>query len=383
MGAVVFAGLGSASLAGSAAADTTPTPNSVVAVGPAPQFGPDHGLVLHAGVVGIASDPAVPGYWLAAGDGGVFTFGQAPFLGSAANVTLNAPIVGIAASPDGRGYWLVGADGGVFTFGDAAYYGSTASSGLGAPIVAIVATHDGGGYWLVAADGGVFAFGNAAYLGSAAGLQLASPVVAAAATADGKGYWLLGADGGVFAFGDARFTGAQPDPSSPAVGISPAPGGNGYWIARADGRVSGFGVAASGSQLAASAATSPVPGTGNAQTVGIATAPSGGYWLAEGPAAPAAAPPATPSSDPFLVCTRAHESDGAGGYGAVSPGGTYRGAYQFDQGTWNSAALLAGRPDLAGTDPAAASVADQDLLALTLFHSRGTQPWGGRCGGMP
>jgi hypothetical protein len=66
----------------------------------------------------------------------------------------------------------------------------------------------------------------------------------------------------------------------------------------------------------------------------------------------------------------------------VSAGGTYRGAYQFDQTTWDSAAELAGRPDLVGVDPAAAAPADQDLLAITLFHARGTQPWGGRCSGM-
>jgi hypothetical protein len=88
------------------------------------------------------------------------------------------------------------------------------------------------------------------------------------------------------------------------------------------------------------------------------------------------------SNDPFLACTRAHESARAGGYSAVSGSGTYRGAYQFDQGTWNSAAQLAGRDDLVGVDPASAAPADQDLLAMTLFHARGTQPWGGRCSGM-
>src|SRR5262249_35653198 len=67
------------------------------------------------------------------------------------------------------------------------------------------------------------------------------------------------------------------------------------------------------------------------------------------------APPAPPAAQPvysapvassggctgdvdcFLACTRAHESDSSGGYGAVSPGGTYRGAYQFDQSTWDAA----------------------------------------------
>ncbi len=87
--------------------------------------------------------------------------------------------------------------------------------------------------------------------------------------------------------------------------------------------------------------------------------------------------PTTP--DEFLACTRAHESDSAGGYGAVSPGGTYRGAYQFDQTTWDSTAATAGRPDLVGADPAATSSADQDSLASALYAARGNQPWGGRC----
>jgi hypothetical protein len=80
-----------------------------------------------------------------------------------------------------------------------------------------------------------------------------------------------------------------------------------------------------------------------------------------------------------LACIRAHESDTAGGYGAVSPGGTYRGAYQFLQSTWNSTAASAGRPDLIGVDPASASPADQDALASYLYGQAGSQPWGGRC----
>ena len=81
----------------------------------------------------------------------------------------------------------------------------------------------------------------------------------------------------------------------------------------------------------------------------------------------------------FLACTRAHESDTAGGYRAVSPDGVYHGAYQFDQTTWDSVASSIGRPDLVGVDPAAASPADQDTLATALYAMRGNQPWGGRC----
>jgi len=96
----------------------------------------------------------------------------------------------------------------------------------------------------------------------------------------------------------------------------------------------------------------------------------------------APAPPSDLGQHPFLVCTRAHESDTAGGYRAVSPGGTYRGAYQFLPSTWDNTARHAGRPDLVGVDPAAAAPADQDLLAYDLYRWQGSSPWGGRCSGM-
>ncbi len=80
-----------------------------------------------------------------------------------------------------------------------------------------------------------------------------------------------------------------------------------------------------------------------------------------------------------LACIRAHESDTAGGYGAVSSGGTYRGAYQFLPSTWDSTASGAGRDDLVGVDPAAASPSDQDAIASSLYSQAGAQPWGGGC----
>ncbi|MHB1567800.1 MAG: hypothetical protein ACYC0H_01230, partial [Solirubrobacteraceae bacterium] len=75
-------------------------------------------------VVGIAATPDGRGYWLAAGDGGVFTYGDAGFEGSVANLRLNRPVVGIAAATADNGYRLVGADGGVFSFGSATFEGS-------------------------------------------------------------------------------------------------------------------------------------------------------------------------------------------------------------------------------------------------------------------
>jgi hypothetical protein len=375
---LALASFASVTLAASAASanpatvpDAPVASNSVVAVGSAPHIDAQFGATLHAGVIGIAANPTGRGYWLVASDGGVFSLGRAKFFGSTGGQQLNKPIVAMAASPTGKGYWLVASDGGVFTFGDAQYEGSTASQVLAAPIVAIVPTSDGGGYWLVASDGGVFAFGNAHFHGSAVTLQLASPIVGAAPSQGGHGYWLLGSDGGVFAFGDATFHGAPHD-ASPAVGIAASPNSHGYWVAHEDGSVRGFGVQLTGNPAIVGA------NADHPNTVGIAPSAGGGYWLAQG----AADPVPSLADDPFLKCTRGHESDQAGGYQAVSPGGTYRGAYQFDQGTWNSAAELAGRPDLVGVDPATVAPDDQDLVAMALFHQRGGQPWGGRCAGL-
>ena len=82
-------------------------------------------------------------------------------------------------------------------------------------------------------------------------------------------------------------------------------------------------------------------------------------------------------NDPFLVCTRRIES--GGNYQAYNSSGPYLGAYQFDQGTWNSTANHAGRGELVGVDPRNASEYDQDDMAWTLYEWRGKGPWMGRC----
>ena len=68
------------------------------------------------------------------------------------------------------------------------------------------------------------------------------------------------------------------------------------------------------------------------------------------------------------------ECESGGDYTIASRSGKYRGAYQFDRSTWNS---VAGRhdPSLVGVDPAAASPADQDAMALALYSERGARPW--------
>jgi len=79
----------------------------------------------------------------------------------------------------------------------------------------------------------------------------------------------------------------------------------------------------------------------------------------------------------FKACTLEIESHG--NYAAVSPGGTYRGAWQFDQSTWDGAVARAGYPEWSGRDPATAPPGMQDAAAHQLYLERGNQPWGGRC----
>jgi len=81
----------------------------------------------------------------------------------------------------------------------------------------------------------------------------------------------------------------------------------------------------------------------------------------------------------FLECTRAHESDTSGGYGAVSSSGTYRGAYQFSQTTWDAAVAGAGHAEYAGMPADEVSAEVQDAAAAHLYSVSGTRPWGGRC----
>lgn len=149
---------------------------------------------------------------------------------------LNQPIVAITPTPNGNGYWMAAADGGVFTFGDARFFGSMGGAKLNAPVVDIKSTISGNGYWLLAADGGVFTFGDAPFFGSAASQIENSQAVAIAPTLTGNGYWVATGEGGSFGFvrnyGDAikgaipQFGGAD----QYVVDITASPAGNGYWV---------------------------------------------------------------------------------------------------------------------------------------------------------
>ena len=80
---------------------------------------------------------------------------------------------------------------------------------------------------------------------------------------------------------------------------------------------------------------------------------------------PVAAPaPAAAPTDPWASL---RNCESGGNYSVVSASGRYRGAYQFNQSTWES---------VGGTgDPATASPAEQDLRARILFESRGARAW--------
>jgi Transglycosylase-like domain/Putative peptidoglycan binding domain len=68
-----------------------------------------------------------------------------------------------------------------------------------------------------------------------------------------------------------------------------------------------------------------------------------------------------------LVLRRIARCESGGNPRAISPGGTYRGKYQFSRETWRN---------LGGTgDPVDAPEWLQDRLALKLYRQAGTAPW--------
>ena len=72
--------------------------------------------------------------------------------------------------------------------------------------------------------------------------------------------------------------------------------------------------------------------------------------------------------------SRLRSCEAGGVYEAVSSTGKYRGAYQFDQSTWDGVASRHA-PWLVGRHPAGAEPYWQDLLARALYSERGGGPW--------
>ena len=211
--------------------------------GEAQFFGSTGDIRLNSPIVGMEATPFPEGYWLVASDGGIFTFGSARFFGSTGSLRLNRPIVGMGAAPNGLGYWLVASDGGIFPFGSAGFHGSTGDIRLNRPIVGMAPTPSGLGYWLVATDGGIFTFGDAEFFGSTGDMVLNKPIVGMEPTPSGKGYFLVASDGGMFTFGDAEFQGSTGNMTlnAPIVGMERSRSGNGYQLVATDGGIFNFG----------------------------------------------------------------------------------------------------------------------------------------------
>jgi hypothetical protein len=201
--------------------------------------GPPSGRTLQP-TVGMVMDPAGQGSWTVDARGGIG--GEAPFFGSEGPTVLNAPIVSMAATADGRGYYMAASDGGVFTFGDSVFHGSMGGEHLNQPIVGMALDQATGGYWLVAADGGIFSF-DAPFYGSTGAIHLNKPIVGMEAAPDGSGYRLVASDGGVFCF-NLPFEGSMGGTplNEPVVGMA-AHGTSGYWLVASDGGVFSFGSA--------------------------------------------------------------------------------------------------------------------------------------------
>lgn len=82
------------------------------------------------------------------------------------------------------------------------------------------------------------------------------------------------------------------------------------------------------------------------------------------PAPPPSIPPSGPTPEQWA---KLRECESGGNYQIVSRSGRYRGAYQFDQRTWESVGGVG--------DPAAAPPAEQDLRAQILYAQRGASAW--------
>ncbi len=87
--------------------------------------------------------------------------------------------------------------------------------------------------------------------------------------------------------------------------------------------------------------------------------------------APTASPDTTPVSSPSPSASphleRIAQCESGGNPGAISPGGQYRGKYQFDPATWRAVG--------GSGDPAAAPEAEQDRRAAILYSRTGPSSW--------
>jgi peptidoglycan hydrolase-like protein with peptidoglycan-binding domain len=95
--------------------------------------------------------------------------------------------------------------------------------------------------------------------------------------------------------------------------------------------------------------------------------PQTGAALGLGGSAPSSASTTRSASGASGTLARIAQCESGGNPTAVSPGGRYRGKYQFSRATWRA---------MGGTgDPARAPEAEQDRRAAALLAQAGTSPW--------
>ncbi|MDB6027794.1 MAG: Esterase [Verrucomicrobiales bacterium] len=218
--------------------------------------------------IGMARTSNGGGYWIAASDGGVFSFGNATFYGSMGGQVLNSPVSGICARKQGDGYWLVAKDGGIFSFGAAPFQGSMGGQVLNKPIIGMACTQSGNGYWLVGSDGGIFNFGDAAFYGSLGGAGYTDIVAISPAwhTNGSNGYRIIRSNGTTYDYNCSHLGGGEA--GSGVVSVATTGSDNGFWEVTSSGAIFSYGNAVYHS------------GIGGGVVVGLARGPSttGGYW---------------------------------------------------------------------------------------------------------
>ena len=105
------------------------------------------------------------------------------------------------------------------------------------------------------------------------------------------------------------------------------------------------------------------------------------YIESQGSASPTTLPPYVPPAPDGPTeqqWSDLRRCESTNNYQAISPSGTYRGAYQFSQATWDFITGISAHVEvhyLFGVDPIDASSAEQDLMALTLYNYWGRGQW--------
>jgi len=158
-------------------------------------------------IVGMASDSATGGYWIATAAGNIYNI-DAPFRGSlsGARIRQASSIVGIAADPKTGGYWLVTKTATIYGF-DAPHYAPVPFQAAQRPgeapyvdVIGIAADPATDGYWIATAAGHIYNV-HAPFYGSPSAARLHGYFTSFSANPSGKGYQITSSAGKVYDYG--------------------------------------------------------------------------------------------------------------------------------------------------------------------------------------